>query len=386
MERKLWLQTRRTGIGGSDAAAILGLSPWKSAMDVWLDKRGLTGDERPDPDKEFLFELGQLMEPVITGLYEKRTGHATRAGELVRHKNAPVLLGTPDRICIDVARGVELKTENQFSDQFGNEGTDEIPHQYLIQCAHYMAVTDLPVWDVAVLHGGARFATYTVERDADLEEYLIDSLLGWWEAHIVRGVPPDMDSSDAWRVYIHKKHPQELLPMVPLEPEHHVLIERLAQTRQAENVMSALRTELESKLKSIIGDHLGVTSPYGKITWKKTKDSKVVDWQGAYYALRQHTIAAIAARGPTFKGAADELAKLADACIATMETTRPGVRRFLFTPTGEEHGRNNVTEIGAGRVNTPSLPANSGNSGDSSGDTSQSSNRSPVRDGGEASS
>ena len=64
---------RRFAIGGSEAAAVLGMSPWQSPMDVWLRKMGLV-EETPDPRREEMFQLGKDMEPVIAKMYERRTG------------------------------------------------------------------------------------------------------------------------------------------------------------------------------------------------------------------------------------------------------------------------------------------------------------------------
>lgn len=380
MERQQWLATRRTGIGGSDAAAILGLSPWRSQMDVWLDKRGLA-EERRDPDADFLLDLGLLMEPVLTDLYRRETHRETHPGTLVRHKDAPILLGTPDRICNDELRGVELKTENQFTDNFGEPNTDQIPDHYLIQVAHYMAITELPVWDVAVLHGGTRFAVYTVERDLELETQMVERLLAWWQQHIVRGVPPDVDNSNAWRVYLHKKYPHELLPMVALPEEENRTIERLGQVRQAEHILESLRTELENKLKSVIGDHEGVFSPHGKITWKKTKDSKHTDFEGAYYAVRKHAYEVLQKR---FPDAAEKFLDLAEKCLEISTTTKPGVRRFLFTaPKGAKDAGNNVIDISTATGSYRIAPTSGGDSEHSASGPSESGDRSPLRDGGE---
>src|SRR6267142_5704216 len=108
-----WKIVRRSGVGGSDVAAILGLSPWKSAMDVWLEKKGLL-EETSDPNREFLLELGTQLEPVIARLYERET-----KAKLVlpfpaqwRHKQRDILIGSPDRFVEGQARGVELKSEN----------------------------------------------------------------------------------------------------------------------------------------------------------------------------------------------------------------------------------------------------------------------------------
>jgi predicted phage-related endonuclease len=311
-------------------------------MAVWLDKKGMV-EERPDPDKEFLLDLGLRLEPIIAELYERATGKQTSnpVPMLWRHTQHPVLIATPDRFVIGTGspiRGLELKTENQFSDQFGDPGTDQVPHHYFIQCVHYMAVCGMAAWDVAVLHGGVKFSVYHLERDEELEEAMISQLLGWWDKHIVGDTPPDVDSSDAWKIYLHKKHPIELLPIAEIDPESVHVAERLAKVREAERVLEALRSELENQLKNAIGDREGVYTPYGKITWKRTKDGEKVDWESAYIDLRRQVREKLRTyETPEF--AMDSFELLASMILDAHTNPKPGVRRFLFTPTKERtHG------------------------------------------------
>jgi putative phage-type endonuclease len=352
MERKLWLATRRTGIGGSDAAAILGLSPWRSPMDVWMEKRGLV-DEDPNPERAFLMDLGARLEPVIAGLYERETGRdvVIPAQGIFRHKKHPVLLGTPDRLVADTRIGVELKTENLFSDEFGDPGSAEVPIHYAIQCHHYMAIMDYSVWDVAVLHAGTRFGIYTLVRDAELEAAMVDTLLSWWDRHIVAGVPPDLDGTEAWRNFLHTKFPKETLGLKKLEASESELVANLALVRAYEKSFKEQKARLENQLKEIIGEHSGVTSEYGRVTWKLTKDSKEVDWHAAFDLM--------ARKYRTLPEMQEELLK-------SCTEVKPGVRRFLYTaPKGEKAygisdstNRPGYANAGAERdANRPALPA-----------------------------
>jgi putative phage-type endonuclease len=151
--RELWLAGRRRGIGGSDAAAILGLSPWRTEMDVWLDKTGRTDVEPEiiDPDRKFLLELGQEMEKGIARLYTLKTGRELEPipeHALLIHPKFPTLIGTPDRLVLGESRGVEIKTENSFQHKFGEPGEpDAIP------VAPIPASPRIPRWSVSALYG-----------------------------------------------------------------------------------------------------------------------------------------------------------------------------------------------------------------------------------------
>jgi putative phage-type endonuclease len=325
MNKKLWLAERRRGIGGSDAAAILGFSPWKSPIEVYLEKTGEVEEQPEDKQKQFLLDLGQDLEPVIAKLYERETGRelVKPAPARWRHPKYPVLIGTPDRIVPGVGLGVEIKSENQFSSEFGEPGTDQVPYHYLIQCAHYMSLGDYQFWDVALLHGGARFSIYRINRDPELEGYMIDELIRWWDKHIVGGELPEVDASPGWKTFLRRRYPSNILPVLDTDVETISEIRRLALARHALACWENEKTEIETRLKLAIGEHEGFAGDFGKITWRKTKDSEVTNFARAFDWLAEDC-------------KLPELSKqqILEACTHT----KPGIRRFLFTPRKEWYG------------------------------------------------
>ena len=325
MKKKNWLAERQRGIGGSDAAAILGFSPWKSAIDVYMEKTGQAEEAPEDKQKKFLLQLGQDLEPVIARLYERETGQqlmppAPKRWEHPKHK---MLVGTPDRIVRGQRLGVEIKSENQFQSEFGEPGTDDVPYHYLIQCAHYMAIGNYPSWDLALLHGGSRFAIYHIQRDRELEEFMVDELLRWWEKHIVGRQLPDVDFSDGWKTFLRKTYPANVLPLRPTDEDSLFDVKHLAYVRESLAALENEKTAIENRLKLTIGDHEGLAGDFGKITWRKTKDSEHINYAQAFDEL------ALTMTAP--KTICEETLK---ACT----TTKPGVRRFLFTPRKEWYG------------------------------------------------
>jgi putative phage-type endonuclease len=278
--RAMWLESRRRGIGGSDAAAILGLDPWRSGLDVWVSK--LKPAPQVTEEDKFLLRLGKLLEPVIAGLYTAGTDREIYIPEpeIIEHLVYPELIGTPDRLCPKDDRVIELKSEHQFADKFGDPGTDQVPDHYLIQCAHYMAVADLGRCDVAVLHGGAKFAIYQLRRDLEMERYMIEQLRQWWADYIIPEVEPPLDASEAWGNYLATKYPYNRGPMLELAPGE--LAENPELVRNLSNVFtfSELSRDVKTKLaeatnyvKRFIGEHDGIRGPFGQITWRMCKDS-----------------------------------------------------------------------------------------------------------------
>lgn len=194
-DRAAWLEARRTGIGGSDAAAVLGLSKWQTPLSVWLDKTGQAeGVEENEP-----MRWGSLLEPVIRQEYAQRTGREIVMPGLLRHPKHDWMLATPDGVSRD-NRLIEIKTARS-ADGWGEPGSDQVPEDYLIQVQHYMAVTALPVADIAVLIGGSDFRIYTVDADAELHDMLMSAEDAFWRTVIDRTPPEPISYADAMAMY-----------------------------------------------------------------------------------------------------------------------------------------------------------------------------------------
>jgi putative phage-type endonuclease len=179
-------EERRTGLGGSDAAAALGLSPWQSPYDLWEQKSGLA----PPLQQSEPMLWGKLLEDVIRGEYARRTGIEVKpVKEMVRHPARPWMFAHIDGKVGPVGDVIlEIKTTRDARG-WGEPTTDEIPLHYLVQVHHYLAVTAAQVCDVAVLIGGQDFRLYQVTRDSDIERDLIEQEEAFW-SFVERGVPP----------------------------------------------------------------------------------------------------------------------------------------------------------------------------------------------------
>lgn len=183
--RDEWLKLRRHGIGGSDVAAILGLSKWKTPLDVYKDKIG----EGPEDADNASMEWGRRLEPVIREAYADHVGLKVDKPELMfARPGFPFMLADLDGLRQD-GRLVEIKTARTGAD-WGEEGTDEIPEYYLTQVQHYMAVMGAQACDVAVLIGASDFRIYTVYRDDELIEMLTNEEAKFWNEHVVPRIAP----------------------------------------------------------------------------------------------------------------------------------------------------------------------------------------------------
>jgi putative phage-type endonuclease len=197
-DRQEWLAQRRTGIGGSDVAAILGLSRWKSPLDVYLDK---TGQAASTAETEPM-RWGTLLEPVILAEFSRRTGVAVeKPRDIIRDPGFPWMLASLDGWAPELEAVVEVKTA-RTSDGWGDDGSGEIPAYYQTQVAHYMAVTGATIAFVPVLIGASEFRVYQVERDEVLIRDMVEAERVFWHDHVLAGVPPEpVNASDAARLW-----------------------------------------------------------------------------------------------------------------------------------------------------------------------------------------
>lgn len=202
--REEWLEVRRTGLGGSDAAAILGESAYKAPFDVWLDKMGERKDEGATSEYAY---WGNVLEPIVAAEFSKRSGkELLHEGEgegkgrvIYRNAEHPFCIASPDRIILppgslavaplSAFELYEGKTANIFLNEDWEFGP---PRAYWIQCQHTMAATGLPNCWIACLVGGNLFKLFEIKRD---EAFIKDMLA---------------QEADFWRLVESKTSPKML--------------------------------------------------------------------------------------------------------------------------------------------------------------------------------
>ena len=197
-DRAAWLAERRKGIGGSDVAAILGLSRFRTPLDVYLEKIGQAESAAETEPMRW----GTLLEPVILAEFSRRTGVAVeKPRDIIRDPGFPWMLASLDGWAPELEAVVEVKTA-RTSECWGDDGSGEIPAYYQTQVAHYMAVTGATIAFVPVLIGASEFRVYQVERDEVLIRDMIEAERAFWHDHVLAGVPPEpVNAADAARLW-----------------------------------------------------------------------------------------------------------------------------------------------------------------------------------------
>ena len=301
------LQLRRSGIGATDASAVLGLNPWRTPLQVWAEKRG----EAPPVEQTDAMLWGTILEPVVAARYGEVTGRVLWAPEqVIHHPRHDMLLCSPDRFVMGEQRGLECKTANAFAaHEWGPAGTDEVPQHYLIQCLHCMLVTGYAAWDLAVLIGGSDFRIYHIRRDEALLGALCSKLVAWWQRHMVEGVEPAAMRGDVeWLPLRYRDHDDVLLPA---GVEDALLAAEYKRASADERDATERKESAKARLMQAIGDHDGLQGEGWRVTWRRTVDRDVTDWQALARALSD----------------GDAIA----AALPAHTTTKPGTRVFRLS-------------------------------------------------------
>ena len=197
MSRDDWLRQRKKGIGGSDAGAICGLNPYVSPMKVFLDK---TTDCIDDYDNEAMRQ-GRDLEEYVAARFAEETGKKVRKTNFMYvNKEHPFMFANVDRMIVGENAGLECKTASAYS--AGQWENGNVPAHYLIQCAHYMAVTGANRWFLAVVILGKAFRYICIERDEKVITDLIRVEERFWNENVIPNIPPVLDGREASEEYL----------------------------------------------------------------------------------------------------------------------------------------------------------------------------------------
>jgi len=303
-------EARKSGIGGSDAAAVVGLSPFKTPFQLYCEKRG----EVPENEEETLaMKFGTLLEEPIVSHYCDVTGRQVRRQPMTAHTDHPFMLANIDRQILKDPRGpgiLEVKTTNEWSGR-GIHTENDIPDHYFIQAQHYLAVYGYDWASLAILIGGQRFVWFDVQREQAVIDELIRQEAAFWE-RVQAGNPPPIDGSERTGELIKRMYPRDNGKIITLDAEElKTAAAALVGLKATLKAMETEKVNLENILKSAIGDASVADVPgWGAITWKRAKDS-------VRTSLDMDKLKA-------------DYPEVVAACTKT--ETVPGSRRFLLKP------------------------------------------------------
>ena len=261
--------SRRRYIGGSDAATVLGISPFLTPLDLYQRIIGI-GEQETEPTPAMVW--GTRLEPAVLAAYEHQEGERITERQVEASSDRyGFIVGHIDGVTSNGVL-VEAKTARS-AEGWGEPGTDEIPMHYLAQCAHYLALTNAPRCDVPVLIAGSDFRVYRVARDATVCANLIAREVEFWRKHVEAGVPPppvnSQEANRRWREVTGK--------VIAVTGELLGLLNDLASARAEQKKLDAVTEKIELAIKVSLGDASAIVDESGNplATWKTQTSSRL---------------------------------------------------------------------------------------------------------------
>jgi putative phage-type endonuclease len=261
-DRQVWLQARKQGIGASEVAAVLGLSPWESAYTVWARKRGLL-DESESNER---MRWGARLETAIAEGFAEETGRLVRrggfGGVLLRSRCYPWLLATPDfeQIKAD-APDLGLLECKTTGEDYALEWQTEPPVFYQAQLQQQLLVTGLAHGTLACLIGGQSLRWQDAPRHERFQAMLVKRTEAFWRM-VEEGTPPALDDSEStFRTLSKIRETGAVVDLPAFAVEWH---ERMVAAAEARRVAEAEHKACKRLLAAAMGDASFGRLPDGK--------------------------------------------------------------------------------------------------------------------------
>lgn len=271
MDRETWLQYRRQGIGGSDAGAICGLNPYRSAMQVYEDK---VFGSPPEPEREAMRQGRDLEDYVAQRFMEASGKKVRRSHAMYQSRTHPFMLADVDRLLVGERAGLECKTASPWMAAQWEDG--KAPLSYQIQCYHYMAVCELDAWYLAVLLYGKDFRFYRLERDEGLIRDLIRVEQEFWERYVQARIMPPPDGSPLADRILGQRYRKSRNCTLPLTGFDEKLCRRQKLNAQME-MLQKERRQIEQDLKQYLGEAEAAENDHFRVVWKPVCSHRLDD-------------------------------------------------------------------------------------------------------------
>lgn len=281
LPREDWLAIRKQGIGSSDAAAAVGLNPYKSQLELWMEKTNRDQDlPQIDPqDETSPAYWGTLLEPIVAAHYTKRTGHRVRRiNAVLQHPTEPWLLANIDREVLgdESVQLLECKTAGLNGARLWKEGG--VPEYVQLQVMHQLAVTGKRAADVAVLICGQELQIHRIERDESMIRNLVQLERAFW-GYVVRDEAPPVDGSESADQALRALYPRDTGKTIDLsgDGEMCTVFADLLSVRGELADAQVKEAQLKQRIQQRMGDATRATFAGGNVTWKRSKDSSAID-------------------------------------------------------------------------------------------------------------
>ncbi|EJL72249.1 putative phage-type endonuclease [Variovorax sp. CF313] len=280
LSRTQWLDIRKGGIGSSDAAAAVGLHPYKSPLQLWMEKTGrdaLLPKVDPDDATSPMY-WGTLLEPIVAAHYTRRTGlRVRRINAVLQHPVHPWMLANIDREVVgspDV-QILECKTAGYHGARLWEDG---VPEYVQLQVLHQLAVTGKPAADVAVLICGQELRIHRIERDETMIVQLVELEKRFWR-FVETDTAPPADGSESAGLALRALWPRDNGKTADFKGDMEMssAFSDLLALRQILTDAIAREAQVKQRIQQRMGEATTARFDAGEVRWKRSKDSTSVD-------------------------------------------------------------------------------------------------------------
>ena len=267
-----WLKYRKMGITGTDSGAIVGMNPYKSALQVFVDK---TTDNIEVFDNEAMKQGRDLEEYVAQRFCETTGKKVRRANAIFSNEEHPWMLADFDRLVVGERAGLECKTVSAYSADKWKNGA--IPLHYQLQVQHYLAVSGYDAWYIAALIFGKEFIVHKIERDEELIQSLITIEKRFWEQNVLVGIMPDPDGSKTADEVLAKYFPQKEGISVLLPDYMETQLNRRKELVELIEKLEIEKKTIEQSVKKYLGDSNATEAENESffVRWKNVETDRV---------------------------------------------------------------------------------------------------------------
>ncbi|PWM78637.1 MAG: endonuclease [Phascolarctobacterium sp.] len=267
--RDNWLEARSKGIGGSEAAVIVGMSRFKSPFELWLEKTGAAEQENLS-DNECVY-WGTVLEQAVADRFSELTGKKVTKRGMLQDEEVPYFFANVDRVVVGENAGLECKTTNAFNrDEW--EG-DNIPDAYYCQCQWYMGVTGADKWYIACLIGGNKFVWKEVARNEQDIAALREAAKEFWQTNVQGGEMPPADGSKNCAAALTERFKGGVKEVLNLDgvDDANELAAKILDIKATVKELEKQQVEAENRLKAAMGDHEAAQAGRYILNWTTVK-------------------------------------------------------------------------------------------------------------------
>jgi putative phage-type endonuclease len=255
-----WHEWRREGIGGSDIAALVGLSKYASPTSLFYEKTGQVEGDRTDTERQ---RIGRRMEQVLAQEFTDRTGlYCIRQQTLWSHPDYPFARCTVDAIANDTEDPDDFHdTTNLGTVQFKTDGRfgwpDGVPPNIRAQCVWEMGVTGLSMSWLVVMFAGFRVEVFELPLDDDAASdwrFMLDAASRFWTHHVLTGDPPPVDDHPATTEALEAVHEPDPGSLLDADDDTRRLVDAVRIAQQQTKAAKAVEDTLRNELRAVLGD------------------------------------------------------------------------------------------------------------------------------------